>query len=64
VHRLKIAFGAATAKAGAHAGKSGADAGGKGAGGAVERDPVAGIAVGKDGHAHLLTVYADSAGSW
>jgi uncharacterized spore protein YtfJ len=64
VHRLKIAFGAATAKAGAHAGKSGADSGGQGAGGAVELDPVAAIAVGKDGHAHLLTVEADSYSSW
>jgi uncharacterized spore protein YtfJ len=64
VHRLKIAFGAASAKAGAHAGKSGADSGGQGAGGAVELDPVAAIAVGKDGHAHLLTVDADSLSSW
>jgi uncharacterized spore protein YtfJ len=64
VHRLKIAFGAASAKAGAHAGKSGADSGGLGAGGAVELDPVAAIAVGKDGHAHLLTVDSDSVSSW
>jgi uncharacterized spore protein YtfJ len=64
VHRLKIAFGAASAKAGAHAGKSGADSGGQGAGGAVELDPVAAIAVGKDGHAHLLTVDSDAVSSW
>jgi len=64
VHRLKIAFGAANAKAGAHAGKTGADSGGQGAGGAVELDPVAAIAVGKDGHAHLLTVDSDSYSSW
>lgn len=64
VHRLKIAFGAGNAKAGAHAGRSGADSGGQGAGGAVELDPVAAIAVGKDGHAHLLTVDADSMSSW
>jgi uncharacterized spore protein YtfJ len=64
VHRLKIAFGAANAKAGAHAGKAGAETGGQGAGGAVELDPVAAIAVGKDGHAHLLTVDADSVNSW
>ena len=64
VHRLKIAFGAANAKAGAHAGKAGADSGGQGAGGAVELDPVAAIAIGKDGHAYLLTVDADSVSSW
>ena len=64
VHRLKIAFGAASANAGAHRGKSGGKTGGHGAGGAVELDPVAAIAVGKDGHAHLLTVEADSGNSW
>src|SRR5688500_7213031 len=64
VHRLKIAFGAGNAKAGAHAGKSGADSGGQGAGGAVELDPVAAIAIGKDGHAHLLTVESDAVSSW
>jgi uncharacterized spore protein YtfJ len=64
VHRLKIAFGAANAKAGAHRGKVGGDTGGGGAGGAVELDPVAAIAVGKDGHAHLLTVDADANSTW
>jgi uncharacterized spore protein YtfJ len=64
VHRLKIAFGAANAKAGAHRGKLGGDSGAGGAGGAVELDPVAAIAVGKDGHAHLLTVDADSGNTW
>ena len=64
VHRLKIAFGAADAKAGAHRGKLGGDSGGQGAGGAIELDPVAAIAVGKDGHAHLLTVDADAGSTW
>jgi uncharacterized spore protein YtfJ len=64
VHRLKIAFGAGAAKAGAHRGKTGADSGGQGAGGAVELDPVAAIAIGKDGHAHLLTVDADATNMW
>lgn len=64
VHRLKIAFGAGSAKAGAHGKGIGGDSGGQGAGGAVELDPVAAIAVGKDGHAHLLTVDADSVNSW
>jgi uncharacterized spore protein YtfJ len=64
VHRLKIAFGAANGKAGAHRGKLGGDSGMQGAGGAVELDPVAAIAVGKDGHAHLLTVDEDTASTW
>ena len=64
VHRLKIAFGAGAAKAGAHRGKTGADSGGQGAGGAVELDPVAAIAIGKDGHVHLLTVDADANNMW
>lgn len=64
VHRLKIAFGAANAKAGAHRGKLGGDSGGQGAGGAVELDPVAAIAIGKDGHAHLLSVEADATNTW
>jgi uncharacterized spore protein YtfJ len=64
VHRLKIAFGAGTAKAGAHSSRVGGDSGGQGAGGAVELDPVAAIAVGKDGHAYLLPVDADSASTW
>lgn len=64
VHRLKIAFGAASASAGAHGGRVGGDSGGHGAGGAVELEPVAAIAVGKDGAAHLLTVEGDSRGAW
>ena len=64
VHRLKVAFGAGSASAGAHRGKMGGDSGGHGAGGAVELDPVAAIAVGKDGHAHLLTVEADASNTW
>lgn len=64
VHRLKVAFGAGQAKAGAHRGKAGADTGGQGAGGAVELDPVAAIAIGKDGHAHLLTVDSDAGSVW
>jgi len=64
VHRLKIAFGAASASAGAHGGRIGGDTGGHGAGGAVELEPVAAIAVGKDGTAHLLTVEGDARGTW
>jgi len=64
VHRLKIAFGAASANAGARSGKLGGDSGGHGAGGAVELDPVAAIAVSKDGTAHLLTVEGDERARW
>ena len=64
VHRVKIAFGAASANAGAHGAKLGGDTGGQGAGGAVELDPVAAIAIGKDGQAHLLTVEGDEKGAW
>lgn len=64
VHRLKIAFGAASASAGAHGQRVGGDSGGHGAGGAVELEPVAAIAVRKDGHAQLLTVDEDSTGAW
>lgn len=64
VHRLKIAFGAASASAGARGAKVGGDSGGYGAGGAVELEPVAAIAVGKDGTAHLLTVEGDEKAGW
>jgi uncharacterized spore protein YtfJ len=64
VHRLKIAFGAASANAGARGTKMGGDSGGHGAGGAVELEPVAAIAVSKDGTAHLLTVEGDEKAGW
>jgi len=64
VHRLKIAFGAASASAGAHGDRLGGDSGGHGAGGAVEVEPVAAIAISKDGHAHLLTVEGDAQSAW
>jgi uncharacterized spore protein YtfJ len=64
VHRVKIAFGAGSANAGAHGARLGGDTGGQGAGGAVELDPVAAIAIGKDGQAHLLTVDGDEKTAW
>jgi uncharacterized spore protein YtfJ len=64
IHRLKIAFGAGSASAGAKSGKMGGKSGGHGAGGAVELDPVAVIAIGKNGHAHLLTVEGDESSAW
>lgn len=64
VHRVKIAFGAASASAGAHGARSSGDSGGHGAGGAVELEPVAAIAVSSDGHAHLLPVEGDAETAW
>jgi uncharacterized spore protein YtfJ len=64
VHRLKIAFGAASANAGAHGARVGGDSGGHGAGGAVEIDPIAAIAVGKDGQAKLFTVEGEEKAGW
>ena len=64
VHRLKIAFGAGSATAGGRSGKLGGKSGGHGAGGAVELDPVAVIAIGKNGSAHLLTVEGDESSAW
>jgi uncharacterized spore protein YtfJ len=64
VHRLKIAFGAVSANAGARGAKVGGDSGGHGAGGAVELEPVAAIAISKDGTAHLLTVEGEERGAW
>ncbi|MET0791211.1 MAG: spore germination protein GerW family protein [Polyangiaceae bacterium] len=64
VHRLKIAFGAGSATAGGRSGKREGKSGGHGAGGAVELDPVAVIAIGKNGNAHLLTVEGDEGTAW
>lgn len=64
IHRLKIAFGAGSASAGARTGKLGGKSGGHGAGGAVELDPIAVIAIGKNGSAHLLTVEGDETSAW
>jgi uncharacterized spore protein YtfJ len=64
VHRLKVVFGAGSGNVGAHGKKVGGDTGAHGAGGAVELDPVAAIAVGKDGVAHVMAVEADSASTW
>ena len=60
VHKVKVAFGAGSGSAGAHGTKLGGDYSAHGAGGAVEIDPIAAIAVDADGHAHMLTVEGDS----
>jgi uncharacterized spore protein YtfJ len=64
VHRLKVVFGAGSGSAGAHGKQVGGDSGLHGAGGAVELDPVAAIAVDKDGVAHVMAVEADSGSTW
>jgi uncharacterized spore protein YtfJ len=64
VHRLKVAFGAGSASAGAHGTKVGGKTGAGGAGGAVELDPVAAITVDKHGQAQLLSVDADASATW
>ncbi len=64
VHRLKVAFGAGMTHAGTHGSRVDGDSGAHGVGGAVELDPIAAIAVGADGHAHLLTVQGDSGTIW
>jgi uncharacterized spore protein YtfJ len=64
VHRMKVAFGVGSAKAGAQGGRAGAESGGMAAGGAIELDPIAAIAVGKDGMPRILTVEAEPEGAW
>lgn len=64
VHRLKVAFGAANASAGAQGAKLGGNTGAAGAGGAIELDPVAAITVDRNGQAQLLSVDADAGPSW
>ena len=57
---MRVGFGVGTTKAGTAGGEGGGQWSGHGAGGAVEIEPVAAIAVGKDGRAKLLTVEDDS----
>jgi uncharacterized spore protein YtfJ len=64
VHRLKIAFGAGAADANAQVKHTGGDSGIQAAGGAVELDPVAAIAVSESGNPHLLSVDSDASTSW
>jgi uncharacterized spore protein YtfJ len=64
VHRLKIAFGVGSADANARVKSAGGDSGIQAAGGAVELDPVAAIAVSAEGNPHLLTVDADASTTW
>lgn len=64
VHRLKLAFGAGSAGANAQLKAGDGDTGVQVAGGAIELDPVAAIAVGKSGNPHLLSVDSDATSTW
>jgi uncharacterized spore protein YtfJ len=64
VHRLKIAFGAGAADANARGKRGDGDSGLQAAGGAVELDPVAAIAVSESGNAQLLAVDSDASTTW
>lgn len=64
VHRMKVAFGVGSTKADAQGGRAGAETGGMAAGGAIELDPIAAIAVGRDGIPRILTVEAEPEGAW
>src|SRR6186713_1753750 len=64
VHRLKLAFGAGSAGANAQLKSGDGDSGIQVAGGAIELDPVAAIAISKSGNPHLLSVDADATTTW
>jgi uncharacterized spore protein YtfJ len=64
VHRLKLAFGAGSAGANAQLKTGDGDSGLQVAGGAIELDPVAAIAVSRSGNPHLLSVDADATTTW
>ena len=64
VHRLKIAFGVGSADANAHLKQADGDSGAQAAGGAVELDPVAAIAISASGNPHLLAVDSDASTTW
>lgn len=64
IHRLKLAFGAGSAGANAQIKTGDGDSGLQVAGGAIELDPVAAIAVSKSGNPHLLAVDSDASSTW
>lgn len=64
VHRLKLAFGAGSAGANAQIKAGDGDSGLQVAGGAIELDPVAAIAVSRSGNPHLLSVDSDATSTW
>jgi uncharacterized spore protein YtfJ len=56
VHRLRVGLGAGTLSGGAKQDASSGESGGQGAGGAVQIEPVAVIAVGRDGIPRIMSV--------
>ena len=62
IHRLRIGFAAGTATGNAHASSREGKSGGRGAGGTVQLDPVAVIAVGGDGVPRVLAVDGEAEG--
>ncbi len=62
IHRLKIGFAAGTATGNAHASARQGQSGGRGAGGTVQLDPIAVIAVGSDGIPRVLAVDGETEG--
>jgi uncharacterized spore protein YtfJ len=56
VHRLRVALGAGSVRGGAKQDASSGESGGLGAGGAVQIEPVAVIAVGRDGVPRIMCV--------
>ncbi len=64
VHRVRMAFGVGSAKAGARGERHGGETGGMAAGGGIELDPIAAIAIGRDGVPKILTVDGDAQGGW
>jgi len=59
VHRLKVALGAGAISGGGKQDATSADSGGLGAGGAVQIEPVAVIAVGRDGVPRIMCVESE-----
>ena len=62
IHRLKIGFAAGTATGNAQASSRQGQSGGRGAGGTVQLDPIAVIAVGADGIPRVLAVDGETEG--
>lgn len=62
IHRLKIGFAAGTATGNAQASARQGQSGGRGAGGTVQLDPIAVIAVGADGVPRVLAVDGEAEG--
>ena len=64
VHRLRVGFAAGAAAAGANALGAAGQTSGRGAAGAVLLEPVAVIAVSRDGTPRILPVDGEAEGSW